>query len=173
MENMGWRDSYAKEIIGKHPHKVGAELGVLRGDNSVALLKHLPKLEKLYCVDVWGNMESMAKYIENIKPYKKRVKTLWMKTVEAHMFVEDRSLDFIFIDASHLYRNVIADIVCWVPKVKIGGVISGHDYTDYKKKNDYDVMGAVDKIFPQANIIGSIWWIINEGNKQWEQWNSG
>ena len=165
---MGWRDDYAIEVISSHPHKRGAELGVLRGENSVALLKHLPKLEILYCVDHWNNVNGMINYLKNIEPYQKRIKTLWMKTTEAHVFIEDNSLDFIFIDASHMYRSVIADIVCWVPKVKIGGLISGHDYMSTK----YDVREAVNKIFPRANIRGEIWWLIKQGDKEWKKWIS-
>jgi hypothetical protein len=48
------------------------------------------------------------------------------------------------------------------PKVKLGGLISGHDYIDYKKKgvkSGYNVKKAVDEIFPNANIRGTVWWI--------------
>lgn len=35
---------------------------------------------------------------------------------------------FVFIDASHDYYSVKRDIVSWLPKVKDGGVLAGHDY---------------------------------------------
>ena len=40
----------------------------------------------------------------------------------------DASLDFVFIDAGHTYENASADIRAWLPKVKPGGHIAGHDY---------------------------------------------
>lgn len=43
--------------------------------------------------------------------------------------VPDQSLDFIYIDGDHSYEAVKKDIVAWIPKVKIGGVISGHDFS--------------------------------------------
>lgn len=41
---------------------------------------------------------------------------------------QDRSLDFVFIDANHSYDCVVADIKAWLPKIKHFGVLAGHDY---------------------------------------------
>ena len=45
----------------------------------------------------------------------------------AHCF-DNESLDFVFLDASHDRAAVAEDIRAWLPKVKIGGIIAGHDY---------------------------------------------
>lgn len=58
------------------------------------------------------------------------VETMKMYSVEAAALFEDRSVDFVFIDGAHDYDNVRADICAWLPKVKPGGVLSGHDYGD-------------------------------------------
>lgn len=50
-------------------------------------------------------------------------------TDAAHHF-KNRSIDFVFIDAAHDYDNVTADIAAWLPKVKVGGIMAGHDYDD-------------------------------------------
>lgn len=34
----------------------------------------------------------------------------------------------VFIDGSHDYENCAADIDAWMPKVRPGGIIAGHDY---------------------------------------------
>jgi predicted O-methyltransferase YrrM len=39
----------------------------------------------------------------------------------------DNSLDFVFIDAIHTYEAVSEDLQAWVPKVRVGGLIMGHD----------------------------------------------
>jgi len=50
------------------------------------------------------------------------------------------SLDFVFIDGSHIYKDVADDIKSWLPKIKKGGFIGGHDY------NNGDVFRAVNDI---------------------------
>ena len=40
----------------------------------------------------------------------------------------DLSLDFVYIDGNHDFQNVTNDIVEWGKKVRIGGIVSGHDY---------------------------------------------
>jgi predicted O-methyltransferase YrrM len=42
--------------------------------------------------------------------------------------VADESLDFVFIDANHEYTAVRDDIREWTKKVRVGGIVSGHDY---------------------------------------------
>ncbi len=165
-----WRGRYSK-FITQYPHEVGAEIGVLMGNNAVLLLKSLPGLKKLYCVDHWQNEDHWQAYSESIKPYKDRTITLRMKSIEASAHIENNSLDFVFIDAGHGYKSVIADIECWSTKVKAGGIVSGHDYIDYKKDNisnpsNYNVKKAVDELLPNANIVGDVWWVINKGEDE-------
>lgn len=55
---------------------------------------------------------------------------------------EDQSIDFVFIDADHIYEHVRKDVLAWLPKVKPGGIIAGHDYNP-----PHEVKRAVDEIF--------------------------
>ena len=64
-------------------------------------------------------------------------------TREAASQFEDDSLDALFVDADHRYEFVRADIVAWLPKVKPGGLIVGHDYWN----KDPGVVRAVDELF--------------------------
>jgi len=41
---------------------------------------------------------------------------------------EAGTVDFVFIDAGHTREAVAADIAAWLPKVRPGGRIAGHDY---------------------------------------------
>jgi predicted O-methyltransferase YrrM len=48
-------------------------------------------------------------------------------SVAAESF-EDNSIDIIFIDANHSYEGVKKDLQSWFSKVKIKGIIAGHDF---------------------------------------------
>lgn len=40
----------------------------------------------------------------------------------------DGWFDFIYLDACHTYAAVRADLAAWLPKIKAGGLIGGHDH---------------------------------------------
>lgn len=52
---------------------------------------------------------------------------LQMRSVHAAVTFPYQSLDFIFIDGDHSYRSVRADLDAWLPRLRAGGVIAGHD----------------------------------------------
>jgi hypothetical protein len=61
--------------------------------------------------------------------------------------IEDASLDMVYIDASHLYESVKADISAYLPKLKESGLLCGHDYVNWC---NFGVVKAVDE-FLQEN----------------------
>jgi hypothetical protein len=65
----------------------------------------------------------------------------------AHSLFKNESIDFLFIDADHTYEGVKEDISLWLPKVKPGGVIGGHDY-DWS-----GVRLAVDETFKEETLV--------------------
>ena len=62
---------------------------------------------------------------------------------------EDESIDIVFIDANHSYESVKNDIDLWLPKVKTGGVLSGHDYSI----SFFGVIQAVNEKMGTDNIV--------------------
>lgn len=69
---------------------------------------------------------------------------------------EDCSIDFCYIDASHEYEDVKNDIIAWLPKVKPGGMLCGHDFYGVNHhgfgKGWVGVFQAVDEIFGHQNV---------------------
>jgi len=69
--------------------------------------------------------------------------------------VPNNSLDFVYIDGDHSYAAVKQDIVAWIPKVKVGGVICGHDITwATVRKALYEVFGGNQ---PNGTFRDSSW----------------
>ena len=72
--------------------------------------------------------KSYARFSEVMKQnYPGRVDILRMKTHDASRFIKDESLDFVFVDADHSYEGCKQDIEDWLPKIRRGGIICGHD----------------------------------------------
>lgn len=66
-----------------------------------------------------------------------------MPSVDAAKLYADKSVDAVFIDADHTWQACKADIQAWLPKVKPGGMLAGHDYS---RNNHPGVVSAVDEV---------------------------
>lgn len=126
----------------------GVEIGVWRGGLSRVLLRRLPQLH-LVMVDPWTIPDAddpaaragelwttiaqtdRARHkdlaLHRTEPYADRRTVLAQPSVEAASRVPDASQDFAFIDGSHMYEHVVADLRAWTPKLKGGGLLCGHD----------------------------------------------
>lgn len=72
-------------------------------------------------------------------------------SAEACSRFPDGTLDFIYIDAGHNYPAVTADIRCWLPKLRDGGVMAGDDY-------GWDgVAQAVREVLPEHDVVSGRW----------------
>ena len=122
------------------PKGKGVEIGVFKGDFSREVLSKWGG--KLFMVDVWrelgdeyidssnhkNHLDAYEKTMENIRGFEDRGIMIRSTSKDCIDLFEDESLDFIFIDANHAYDFVKEDINLWFPKLKKGGIFSGHDY---------------------------------------------
>lgn len=105
---------------------------------------------KLDCIDLWSdelfngnsieNLNTsdpiyssydgvlMNLFLKNIEPVSSVINVVRKDSSEAAKLYQDKSLEFVFIDADHTYEGVKKDIIAWLPKVKSGGILAGHDY---------------------------------------------
>lgn len=136
--------------------KVGAEIGVESGRYSKSICEANPQLDVLYCVDAWTAYSGYREHVSQSKldallaaarirtadyPAVKLIKGYSMDVVKT---IEDKSLDFVFIDGNHDFQNVTNDIVEWSKKVKKGGIISGHDFRRTKGGAVNDTVDVVN-----------------------------
>jgi hypothetical protein len=85
-------------------------------------------------------------------------------SVEAAKDFPNFFFDFVYIDADHTYKAVMEDLTAWYPKVKIGGVICGHDFIQMSPDEPgFDELNrAVVHFFSRNNIELNVedidWW---------------
>lgn len=103
---------------------VGAEIGVQYGYFSKQISQDWSG--KILCVDTWTDPDVFAKSKEELRGDQFIITQ--GSSVEVSKTIEDESLDWIYIDADHSKEAVKADYEAWFPKVRKGGIISGHDY---------------------------------------------
>jgi hypothetical protein len=138
---------------------IGAEIGVAGGRYSECLCKLIPNL-KLFAVDYWdryhGNRRGglQAQHFRNYEIAKERLKPynvefIRAKSMDAVVDFEDGTLDFVYIDANHDYSYVKDDIEQWSRKVRVGGIVAGHDYYNFKNSG---VIEAVDEYVKANNL---------------------
>lgn len=160
---------YLVELLANHNLTKGAEIGVWEGGFSEKLCRGIPNLE-LICVDPWEPQQGYLEVKNDAKRMANALRSAQMRlqsyactfmkmtSSEAAAKVPDRSLDWVYIDGNHLREHVLADITAWTRKVKLGGIISGHDYFENPSKPFIQVKDAVDQ-FTQEHAIDK-WFVL-------------
>lgn len=163
------------DLFGKLGFKTGAEIGVEQGVYSEVLCRYNPGL-KLYCVDAWTAYGGYREHVSQEKLdgfmeiTRKRLKDFNVElikgwSVEAADRFEDKSLDFVYLDANHDFTNVVRDLDAWARKVRKGGIVAGHDYRFVSNMmTKYGVIPAVNG-WTQAYQIKP-WFLLGSKVKQ-------
>jgi len=135
------------DYVASHKHfKNLVEVGVWKGHSISYLAKKIQEFTtdvNIYAVDLFSESPDFKKnysarsqlpiiydiYNENLRRAGVRdmIKDIKGWSWEAADQFENKSLDFVFLDASHDTESVIKDIDAWLPKMKSGGLFSGHD----------------------------------------------
>jgi hypothetical protein len=156
---------------------VGAEIGLNRGHHAERMFAAIPGL-KLYGIDCW---ESYPEYrmdftsVEQDNMYikaKKNMANLNCEVIKGYSMdvvkqFKDGSLDFVYIDANHEFRSVIDDISEWGKKVKVGGIVSGHDfeYVENMRHPDRQIIEVIYAVTAWVNTKKiEPWYVINGYN---------
>lgn len=148
----------------------GVEIGVEDGVFSRRLCQVIPDLT-LYSIDPWisyGYYAGQGKYNQERmdKEYARAIEILTpfhCKIIRefSHIAVEqfdNESLDFVHIDGAHNFFDIYRDIMLWTPKVRPGGILSGHDYFNSQDVARCRVKDAVDQWTHERGIAH--WFVI-------------
>ena len=144
---MSLQDLKHRYDVGEYLSSVGlnnkiVEVGVAYGQNAKLVLDKW-KGDKMYLVDPYvkqdisqyaSNMENvdfdaMLKWAtEHLEPHKGRYEFIRKFSHEAANDFENGSLDYVYLDGNHQNPVFENDIRVWIPKIKKGGILGGHDY---------------------------------------------
>ncbi|RJR26972.1 class I SAM-dependent methyltransferase [candidate division WWE3 bacterium] len=152
------RNDLAQEFSG-----IGAEIGVEQGVFSEIICLN-NNVKKLYSIDAWKSYRGYRDHVRQQKldsfyelskmrlaKYNCEIVRKFSK--EAASDFIDGALDFVYIDANHEYAHVQDDIMLWVKKVRVGGIVSGHDYVRRKGQDSfYGVVRAVNEYVIENKI---------------------
>lgn len=146
-----------------------AEIGCFSGQSTEVFAE---RVDQVIAVDSWddksleGNKALTQYPMANVKAcfdlrMERFGKAIWVfpeKSLDAAYQVPDESLDMVYIDADHRYEAVAADIRAWMPKIKPGGFISGHDYNEANwgpqvSRAVHELLGQPDKVFRDCSWI--------------------
>jgi hypothetical protein len=182
------RNQWLTATVLPHLNKVNkaVEVGVWRGDYSAIILALL-RPENFYGVDPYllhdeyadcpddqefanqQNLDDLYKRVHNRFDNWRNATLIRAKGVDAAKQFLDGELDFVYIDGDHSYEFAKNDIAAWWPKIKPGGILSGHDYTvgNPEKGHVYGVIQAVDEFAHREDLTVhttaeqyATWWVI-------------
>lgn len=151
------------------PGWVGVEIGVCEGHSALRLLEHGVRF--LFLVDPWADYEGFMAYggvggaenvhqdcLERLSAYQNRFAIFRMPSAEAERFIPE--VDFVWVDGNHAYEYVKSDLEFYWPKVKPGGLLCGHDYTN---SGSCQVQRAVDEFaynrMLRVEVLAPCWFI--------------
>ena len=114
-----------------------AEVGVFQGDNALSMLQELNP-SHIYLIDPYvkfiepsskmGRTDDFPKNEQvardKLKDYEE--KCIWIKKRGDEAYIP--IVDFVYIDGSHEYENVIKDLQYFYTRIRPGGILAGHDW---------------------------------------------
>lgn len=135
-------DNFAKSMT-------HAEVGTYCGRSLLASCGGMQKNAKVIAVDNDSDafapswVKAMRRETYNLIPV--GVEELNIDSLAAALVCHNRKLKFdsVFIDGCHEFAECCADIQAWLPMIRSGGIIAGHDYWPA----NIGVMDAVNKYF--------------------------
>lgn len=142
-------------------YRRGAEVGVWEGSFSQRICQANPGVH-LTCVDPWrwykGYLDAKNDAVRLNAAYEHAVRRLaafnctflTQTSLEAASSVPNGSLDFVYIDGNHAADFVWQDLTVWSQKVRAGGIVSGHDYSE--RKAHIQVKPMVDRFTREMGI---------------------
>lgn len=155
--------------LGDNSEKTMIEIGSFVGESTVLFAQ---SFKKVIAIDPfepdYDDLDPTSRLFDFKNVYQtylertgdhQNIETIVSTSDAAVDFLRGPKYDFVYIDGLHTYDGVKTDIINYLPLVKDGGVIGGHDYT---KEHEHligvydavnEMFGAPDKVFKDNSWI--------------------
>ena len=123
--------------------------------------------DNLVCVDIWNFKEGQGlpyDYVQQafedfckVESDHANIEVIINTSIEASKKFKDDFIDLVYIDAKHDYAEVLQDITAWLPKVKKGCYIAGHDiHIDGVRQAVEEMFGTNYKTYSDTSWVFQI-----------------
>lgn len=141
---------WQRVLMAAQPERV-AEIGVWKGEFSKEILRSCASIVAYYMIDPWATLpdwnkpfnvdseafdEVYAEAMTNVAFASDKLTVLRGRTKEVIEQIPDESLDFAYIDGDHTLRGIAIDLIKILPKIRVGGLIGGDDFTSNPWQHD-------------------------------------
>lgn len=136
------------------------EVGSWKGYSTSVLAKSVADYHgSVFAIDHWLGGEETTKHdyakkvdVYSIFKHNMIVLGVWdivhplvMDSLTASQIFADGILDLIFIDADHRYEPFKKDVSAWLPKLRDGGILCGHDCHGYYLEYPEELRKMIDE----------------------------
>jgi len=122
--------------------------------------------DKVFVVDPWDAAEGEIAAEADVREaerifdlrheFNQRVHKVKGRSPDAALNFPNASLGMVYVDGLHAYPGVRADIEAWLPKIRPGGFLCGHDY----ETRFPGVIRAVDEKFKTLKRFPDTSWAV-------------
>ncbi len=141
------------------------EVGVREGIHLQGLL--VPCVKQAVAVDIWKDtgiisqndenlsqdvLDAQYKHVLNMAYKDLRINIVKDFSINAAKQFPDNYFDFVYLDADHTEESVYQDLCAWWPKVRSGGILSGHDYSVATIHVKFGVIEAISRFMKQNTV---------------------
>lgn len=130
---------------------VGVEIGVDRADTTKYFLENCSNICHLYAVDPYLDRDGRYKTVKDQLAQYPNCTLIRNTSDEAACIIPD-DLDFVFIDGDHSCLAVLSDLQNYVPKIRSGGLLTGHDWTSVNR-NMGVVQAAEEYLYENESLF--------------------
>lgn len=115
----------------------------------------------------WNVKRALDWKVFDHNPLYRRIEWVQARSEDVPKYL-DFDVDFVFLDDHHEYESVLAEIRAWLPRLKPGGIIAGHDVNDHYPGVERAVRQALGTLpgytgldirppHPDENTWGGVW----------------